>query len=491
MVILNDTAPKGNIPEFSVSELSGAIKRALEGGFPHVRVRAECSRITVAKSGHVYLDLKDDSAVLSAIIWAGTARTLNTQPKEGMEIIATGRITTFAGQSKYQLIIERLEPAGIGAILAKLEETKKRLASEGLFEAARKRPIPFLPQTIGIITSPTGAVIRDILHRLTDRFPRHVLLWRVLVQGDKAAGQIVEAIKGFNAIDGKNVPRPDVIIVARGGGSIEDLWAFNEEIVVRAVAASEIPIISAIGHETDTTLIDYAADLRAPTPTGAAEMAVPVRSELMARIANIEGRLKSAMLGRGEKSRLSLNALIAKFPKSGDIFASQKQKLDIIELRLLPALHGNFNRAQLAFQKLGARFSPTLLSAGLCLNQQKIVAFSQRIEFAFKSKIQKETREIKQNREILNAKYLALRNAILNHIHKTKTKVESVCRLLNSLSYERTLERGYSIVFSNDGKILKDKDVALLQSQVKIRMANGEILANPVKKTDKQGDLFN
>lgn len=491
MVILNDPTPKGNIPEFSVSELSGAIKRALEGGFSHVRVRAECSRITVAKSGHVYLDLKDDGAVLSAIIWAGTARNLNTQPKEGMEIIATGRITTFAGQSKYQLIIERLEPAGIGAILAKLEETKKRLAAEGLFDSARKKPIPFLPQTIGIITSPTGAVIRDILHRLTDRFPRHVLLWRVLVQGDKAAGQVVEAIKGFNEIDGKSVPRPDVIIVARGGGSIEDLWAFNEEIVVRAVAASEIPIISAIGHETDTTLIDYAADLRAPTPTGAAEMAVPVRSELMARVANIEGRLKSAILGRTEKSRLSLNAITSKLPKANDVFALQKQRLDMIDLRLLPALRGNFNRAQLAFQKLGGQFTPSLLNSGINLHKQKVAALAQRLQFAFKSKIEKDRLEINRNREILDAKFAKLRTAVSNHLHNNKMRFENIGRLLSSLSYERTLERGYSIVFDENGSVIKDKTTAISKNQIKIRMADGEFSATPAKNFDKQADLFN
>ncbi len=489
MVILNDTTPKGNTPEFSVSELSGAIKRALEGGFSHVRVRAECSRITVAKSGHVYLDLKDDSAVLSAIIWSGTARNLNTQPKEGMEIIATGRITTFAGQSKYQLIIERLEPAGIGAILAKLEETKKRLAAEGLFDAARKKPIPFLPQTIGIITSPTGAVIRDILHRLTDRFPRHVLLWRVLVQGDKAAGQVVEAIKGFNAIDGKIVPRPDVIIVARGGGSIEDLWAFNEEIVVRAVAASDIPIISAIGHETDTTLIDYAADLRAPTPTGAAEMAVPVRSELLARVANIDLRLNSAIIGRVENSRLAING--AKLPKPQNLLSLQRQRMDLIDLRLAPALGNRLKNSQLGLERIKAKFGAKLLNSGIELNMQKLAALSKRLESAFKNKLDKEKAANLQNSALLQSKFAALQSAISNGLHKYELKIESLGRLLSSLSYERTLERGFAIVFDEKGNIIKEKEAAISTQEIKIRLNNGDFYAKPLKDSTKQSDLFN
>ncbi len=271
-----------NTPEYTVSELSNALKRTVEQAYDHVRVRGELGRVTVAKSGHVYLDMKDDKAVIDAVMWKGVAAHLNFRPEEGLEVIAEGRLSTFPGRSKYQMIIERMEPAGEGALMALLEARKKALAAEGLFSPDRKRALPFLPRVIGVVTSPTGAVIRDILHRLEDRFPTHVLLWPVLVQGDKAADQIAHAIEGFNAIEpGGPVPVPDVLIVARGGGSIEDLWCFNEERVVRAAAASRIPLISAVGHETDTTLIDYASDRRAPTPTGAPEIAVPVRRELL------------------------------------------------------------------------------------------------------------------------------------------------------------------------------------------------------------------
>ncbi|MBY0421515.1 MAG: exodeoxyribonuclease VII large subunit, partial [Parvularculaceae bacterium] len=257
------TSDLSNLREYTVSELSGAVKRAVEDGFPFVRVRGEVSKVTRAGSGHVYLDLKDDKAVLASVVWKGTAQRFRIQPEMGMEVVATGKLTTFPGQSKYQLVIDSLEPAGAGALMALLEERKKKLAAEGLFAAERKRAIPFLPEVIGVVTSPSGAVIRDILHRLRERFPRRVLVWPTLVQGKGAELSIAAAIDGFNRLEpGGAVPRPDVLIVARGGGSIEDLWCFNEEVVVRAAAASRIPLISAVGHETDTTLIDFAADKR-------------------------------------------------------------------------------------------------------------------------------------------------------------------------------------------------------------------------------------
>ena len=278
-VIESDDMGRNN-PEFNVSEISAAIKRIVEGEFSHVRVRGEIGRVSFPRSGHVYLDLKDERSVLSGVIWKGVAARLSMRPEEGLEVVATGRITTFGGQSKYQLVIEDMKPAGVGALMAMLEKRKALLASEGLFDAARKKQIPFLPDVIGVITSPSGAVIRDIMHRLRDRFPRKVLLWPVAVQGEKCASDVSNAIKGFNALEiGGAVPRPDVLIVARGGGSLEDLWGFNEESVARAAAASDIPLISAVGHETDTTLIDFVSDQRAPTPTAAAELAVPVRHE--------------------------------------------------------------------------------------------------------------------------------------------------------------------------------------------------------------------
>src|SRR5882724_2285932 len=269
--------PRNPLPEYTVSEISQAIRRTLEGSFERVRVRGEISGFKRAASGHLYLSLKDSEAVLDAVCWRMSAGRLAVSPEDGLEVIATGRMTSFPGRSRYQLVIDALEVAGVGALLKLLEERKQKLAAEGLFDAARKRPLPMLPRVIGVVTSPTGAVIRDILHRLADRFPRHVLLWPVLVQGEGSAEEVAAAIRGFNALGGGGTPRPDVIIVARGGGSLEDLWSFNEEIVVRAAAESMIPLISAVGHETDFTLIDFVADRRAPTPTAAAEMAVPVR----------------------------------------------------------------------------------------------------------------------------------------------------------------------------------------------------------------------
>ncbi|MGC9420140.1 MAG: exodeoxyribonuclease VII large subunit, partial [Rhodovulum sp.] len=289
--LIDDDGPGGNAPEFTVSEISGAVKRTIEGAFTHVRVRGEVGRVSRPRSGHVYLDLKDDRNVLASVIWKGVAGRLATQPEEGMEVVATGRLTTFGGQSRYQMVIEDIAPAGVGALMAMLEKRKAALAAEGLFAAERKQALPYLPGVIGVVTSPSGAVIRDILHRLRDRFPRKVLIWPVAVQGAACAPEVARAIRGFNALTpGGALPRPDLLIVARGGGSLEDLWGFNEEIVVRAAAESRIPLISAVGHETDTTLIDFAADRRAPTPTAAAEMAVPVRLELLAWVDGQEAR---------------------------------------------------------------------------------------------------------------------------------------------------------------------------------------------------------
>ncbi len=331
--------PGPNAPAFTVSELSGAVKRVIEAGFGRVRVRGEVGRVSSPRSGHVYLDLKDDRAVLAAVIWKGTAERLPALPEEGMEVIATGRLTTFPGQSKYQLVIETLEPAGLGALLAQLERRRAALAAEGLFDPARKRPLPFLPRVIGVVTSPSGAVIRDILHRLRDRFPVHVLIWPVAVQGAACAPEVAAAIAGFNALGATGpVPRPDVIIVARGGGSVEDLWGFNDEIVVRAAAASAIPLIAAVGHETDTTLIDLAADRRAPTPTAAAEMAVPVRIELAGRVDGLAARLAHAAGEAVLRRRRRLRDLARALPRAEALAAPAAQRLDAAAERLAAAL---------------------------------------------------------------------------------------------------------------------------------------------------------
>ncbi|MEM9031526.1 MAG: exodeoxyribonuclease VII large subunit, partial [Pseudomonadota bacterium] len=337
MDLIDEPAEGQNTPEFSVSELSGAVKRVVEGEFGFVRVRGEVGRVSRPRSGHVYLDLKDDRSVLAGVIWKGVANRLKTQPEEGLEVVATGRLTTFPGQSRYQIVIEDVRPAGVGALMAMLEQRKRVLEAEGLFAPERKRPLPYLPEVVGVITSPSGAVIRDILHRLRDRFPREVLVWPVAVQGDKCAPEVARAIKGFNALgpDGA-LPRPDVLIVARGGGSIEDLWGFNEEIVVRAAAASEIPLISAVGHETDTTLIDHVADRRAPTPTAAAEIAVPVRLDLLAHLESQGARLSAQAAQSLERRRERLRDLSRGLPRKEALLETPRQRLDAAE-RTLPA----------------------------------------------------------------------------------------------------------------------------------------------------------
>jgi exodeoxyribonuclease VII large subunit len=331
------TQNESNTPEFSVSELANSLKRTVEDAYGHVRVRGELGRVTIARSGHAYLDLKDDKAVIDGIMWKGLVSKLNFKPEEGLEVVCEGKLTTYPGRSKYQIIIERMEPAGAGALMALLEERKKKLAGEGLFDASRKRALPYLPAVIGVVTSPTGAVIRDILHRLEDRFPRHVLLWPVLVQGEGAAAQIAAAIDGFNGIDGqKGVARPDVLIVARGGGSVEDLWCFNEEVVVRAAAASDIPLISAVGHETDTTLIDFVSDKRAPTPTGAAEIAVPVRSELMQAINSEAMRLSRGLIRLIDRRKSEMRATARVFPSPQALLGPMRQRLDLAATGIRP-----------------------------------------------------------------------------------------------------------------------------------------------------------
>src|SRR5580698_10214299 len=322
--------PLANIPEWSVSELSSALKKTVEDAYGFVRVRGEITGYRGPhSSGHNYFAIKDEGAKIDAVIWKGVFGRIRFKPEEGLEVIATGRLTTYPGKSSYQIVIDRLEPAGVGALMALLEERKKKLAAEGLFDEARKQLLPWLPDVIGVVTSPTGAVIRDILHRLADRFPRHVLVWPVRVQGDGSAEQVAAAIRGFNALPaGCRIARPDLIIVARGGGSLEDLWSFNEEIVVRAAAESMIPLISAVGHETDVTLIDFAADKRAPTPTAAAEMAVPVKSDLIARVDTLARRVTVHWQRAQESRRNELRAAVRALPGASELLAIPRQRLD-------------------------------------------------------------------------------------------------------------------------------------------------------------------
>lgn len=362
-----------NAPPLSVSELSGMLKRTVEDRFGHVRLRGEISGFKRAASGHLYLALKDDNAVIDGVMWKGGAQRLAFAAQDGVEVIATGKLTTYPGRSKYQIVIDRMELAGEGALMALLEKLKAKLAAEGLFAPERKRPLPFLPRTIGVVTSPTGAVIRDILHRLADRCPTDVLLWPVLVQGQGAAEQVARAVRGFSALQpGGPLPRPDLVIVARGGGSIEDLWSFNEETVVRAVAESSIPIISAVGHETDTTLCDYAADRRAPTPTAAAEMAVPVRAELLATLSEMGLRSGRAVRrGAGQaRERLEMQARL--MPTPDMLLSPQRQRLDDVSARLNRGLSHRLVEARAHLNQAGGALRPGLLNQYLSRARERL-----------------------------------------------------------------------------------------------------------------------
>ncbi len=405
-----------NLPVISVGDISRAIKGTLEGAFARIRVRGEISGFKRAASGHLYFTLKDAEAVLDAVCWRGGAGRLALAPEDGMEVVATGRITAYAGRSKYQIVVEDLELAGEGALLKLLDERRRKLAAEGLFDEERKKPLPFLPEVIGVVTSPTGAVFRDILHRLRDRFPRHVLLWPVLVQGKDAAEQVADAIKGFNRLaDGATPPRPDVIIVARGGGSLEDLWAFNEEVVVRAAAASEIPLISAVGHETDTTLIDFAADRRAPTPTAAAEMAVPVRIELLAQVLDDGSRLANAVNRLLREQRTRLEGAGRGLPNLGRLVEGFLQRLDDWSERLVKGLRTGLESRRTTFGGLVARIPHPLA-------------------------------ELRHARSQIDHVTRALEPAVRARLRDGRNRLERAADLLRSASYERVLERGFVLV---------------------------------------------
>ena len=365
-----------NIAEFTVSELSAALKRTVEDAYGYVRVRGEVSGYKGPHgSGHVYFALKDASARIDAVIWKGVFGRMRIKPEDGMEVVVTGKVTTYPARSNYQIVIETVEPAGLGALMALVEERKQKLAAEGLFDPARKQLLPFLPAVIGVVTSPTGAVIRDIIHRLADRFPTHVLVWPVLVQGEGSAQQVADAVRGFSAMDGGGpVPRPELVIVARGGGSIEDLWSFNEEIVVRAIAECTIPVISAVGHETDTTLADFAADRRAPTPTAAAEMAVPVRAELAASLDELALRKRRAIIRPVALGRERLEARVARLPRPEAMVAQAAQRLDELGERLRRGLSDRAGKAGTQLQLATAHFRPELLTRPLAQKQARLEA---------------------------------------------------------------------------------------------------------------------
>lgn len=485
---MNESWPVSNVQEFSVSELSSALKRSVEDQFGYVRVRAELSGVKHAASGHLYFALKDDKSVLDGVCWRGQAQKLGFRPEDGLEVICSGKLTTYAARSKYQMVVDQMEPAGAGALMALLEERRKKLASEGLFDPARKKPIPYLPKVIGVVTSPTGAVIRDILHRLADRFPRDVIVWPVLVQGQGAADQVAAAIRGFDAIqeDGA-ILRPDVLIVARGGGSIEDLWSFNEETVVRAVADCSIPVISAVGHETDTTLVDHAADLRAPTPTGAAEMAVPVREELIATVSDFGRRLalqrQQVIQTRAEKLRSLGRAL----PKPADLLGLVQQRFDDLYDRLPRALTFIARSKESQLNRVSGALTVGRLEQALAFHKRGIQGTINRLSPAF-------------------ARLLKVR----------ADNLVATSRMLEGLSYERVLDRGYALVEDVNGtpvsraaSLSSDDDITLRfadgllaatvndQSTVKVkktakRPAGNKKLSRKKKNTTKinQGELF-
>ena len=431
----------------TVTEISNEIKRFVEGNFHHVLVRGEIFGSKRADSGHWYLSLKDENAVLSAVCWRGVASSLKVKIEDGLEVIATGKITTFAGKSSYQLVIENLEPAGEGALLKLLEERKQQFIKEGLFDISHKKAIPFLPEIIGVVSSASGAVIRDIIHRIRDRFPSHIILWPTPVQGEGAAEKIAEAIKGFNSLpkDGP-IKRPDVIIVARGGGSLEDLWAFNEEIVIRAVYDSEIPLISAVGHETDTMLIDYVSDKRAPTPTGAAEFAVPVRNDLLSTVNIIDNRMRNAIHRYLDEYKNRINGLARGIPNLAQILNENTQKLDY-----------RWDRLQTAVKSL------------------------------LKNK--------KQELSLAEIKPIYI-NAL---VEKYKDQLKNLDRRLNSVSVDSVLKRGFVWVKGENNQTIYTTKEAQKQQSLLVRFADGEIKATPdaVNKSKKikkevpsQGSLF-
>lgn len=454
-----EPAALGNLPEYSVSELSSLLKRAVEDAFPYVRVKGELSRVSRHSSGHCYFDLKDDRAVLGAVIWKTGYARIKVKPEQGLEVVCTGRLTTFAGQSKYQLVVEQIELAGIGALMAMLDARKKKLAALGLFDAGRKKPIPFLPRVVGVITSPTGAVIRDIMHRLADRCPRPVLLWPVSVQGERAVAEIVAAIRGFNALPlGGPIGRPDVLIVARGGGSFEDLLAFSDEEVVRAAAESLIPLISAVGHETDTTLIDFAADKRAPTPTAAAEMAVPVLRDLLEALLALQQRGLRAMSRRMDNERRHVQALARALPRADSLFAMPRQRFDGASGRLRSGLFQNLQRHRAWFGRISALLRPRIVAGEIVRQREGVAKLEARMARAYG-----------------------------NRLRRSRTALETSARVLESVSFRAVLNRGFVLVRGADGDLKRRAAAVKAGEGLKLRFADAETNAVAAGKELKPG----
>lgn len=489
--------PADNAPPLGVSEVAGAIKRTLEGAFGRLRVRGEVGRVSRPASGHLYFALKDDRAVLDAVVWKGQAGRLAILPEEGVEVVATGRLTTFPAGSRYQLVVDELAPAGLGALMAMLERRRAALAAEGLFDAARKRPLPYLPRVVGVVTSPSGAVIRDILHRLRDRFPVHVLIWPVPVQGERCGPEVAAAIRGFNAIaPGGAVPRPDLIIVARGGGSFEDLWGFNDEAVVRAAAASAIPLISAVGHETDVTLIDHAADLRAPTPTAAAELAVPVRLELGARLEGLGARQAQA-LAQGLGARRQRAADLARaLPRPETLIAAATQRRDSAAERLLAALGATAaaGRARLAQtagplrlrllrdlvaaaaeRQAGLRTrAERATGAGMAARAERLGGLAARLGPARARAIADAGRESERARAALTDAGRRLELAARGGISARADRLQALDRLRQTLGPAETLGRGFAIVRAG-GRVITSCAAAEGEARFEVEFRDGRL----------------
>lgn len=440
---------RSNVPEMSVADLANSLKRTLEDTFSHIRVRGELSGIKIAASGHLYGDIKDVDANINIVCWRGTLSKLPIRPEEGMDVIITGRVSSYAKSSRYQIIIEKMELAGEGALLKMLEERKKKLAAEGLFDPARKKPLPFMPSRIGVITSPTGAVIRDIMHRLRDRFPSHVLVYPVPVQGQGADQKITDAINGFNQL---NVElRPDLLIIARGGGSLEDLMAFNEENLIRAVAASNIPVISAVGHETDTTLIDYAADLRAPTPTAAAEMAVPIRLDLMAQLQNNQDRLMKGASRLLSEQKNNLKNLTARLGDPRKILESKTQTIDFLSEKLSNSLRRQLHTKQTNLQNTASK----LVNPKFLIDQKR------------------------QSVAYLEGR---LQKTMPQKITEAQNRLNSLDRMLSSLSPKSVLSRGYALVYDENGRLIRSPNTLKDGDALQIEFADNEKLSVKAEK---------
>ncbi|MEZ5871750.1 MAG: exodeoxyribonuclease VII large subunit [Nitratireductor sp.] len=492
--------PKSNVAEFSVSEISNLLKRTVEETFSMVRVRGEISGFRGAhSSGHCYFALKDDRSRLEAVIWRGVASKLRHSPEEGMEVIATGKLTTYPGSSKYQIVIENLEPAGAGALMALLEQRKKKLAAEGLFSPERKQLLPYLPSVIGVVTSPTGSVIRDVLHRIADRYPLHVIVWPVRVQGETSGSEVAAAISGFNMLDATSpVRRPDIIIVARGGGSIEDLWGFNDEAVARAAAASDIPLISAVGHETDWTLIDLAADLRAPTPTGAAELAVPVKADLEALIATISSRLKSASSRKLEQARTELRAASRGLGSAERMLEGPRQRLDAAAAALVRGLQMAARMKRDRLVRIESRLSWRGIKGGIERSRDRVATLALRMQGTRRMRGERQ-------RERLDVLHKRHERAFIANVERARARFDQGWRLMASLSHERVLERGFALVRDASGAPVTHAAMINGGDAFSVQMRDGSISAvavspdgtvgkpKPARRKDSpgsQGDLF-